>query len=56
MSLKIHFLESHLVFFPENLAKSVTNMVKDFTKTFWLWKIGTKSNGPQVYWQTTAGH
>ena len=33
MSLKIHFLESHLDFFPANLGKSVTNTVKDFTKT-----------------------
>jgi hypothetical protein len=32
MSLKIHFLESHLDFSPENSAKSVTNTVKDFTK------------------------
>jgi len=34
MSLKIHFLESHLDFFFQKLsAKSVTNTVKDFTKT-----------------------
>ena len=37
-------------------AKSVTNTVKDFTKTFWLWKKGKKANGPQVYWQTIVGH
>jgi len=30
MSLKIHFLESHLDFLPENLGEV---MVKDFTKT-----------------------
>ena len=36
MNLKIHFLESHLGFFPENLGKVRTNTVKDFTKTLWL--------------------
>ena len=48
MSLKIHFLESHLNFFPQKIsAKSVTNTVKYFTKTFWLWKSGTKASGLQ---------
>ena len=43
--------------FPQIIsAKSVTNTVKDFTKTFWLWKSGTKASGPQVCWQTIAGH
>jgi len=57
MSLKIHFLESHLDFFPQKIStKSVTNTVKDFTKTFWLCKSGTKASGPQVCWQTIAGH
>ena len=57
MSLKIHFLESHLDFFFHNIStKSVTNTVEDFTKIFWLWKSGTKVSGPQVRWQTVAGH
>ena len=56
MSLKIQFLESRLDFFTEISAKSVTNTVKDFTKTFWLWKSSTKASGPQVCWQTVAGH
>ena len=57
MSLKRHLLESHLGFFPQKIsAKSVTNTVKDFTKTLWLWKSGTKASGPQVCWQTIAGH
>jgi len=55
ISLKIHSLESHLDIFPENTAKSVMNTVKDFTKTLWLWKSGTKASGPQVCWQTIAG-
>jgi len=37
-------------------AKSVTNTVKDFTKTLWLRKSGTKASGPQVCCQTLAGH
>jgi len=43
-------------FFQNTLAKSVTNTVTDFTKIFWLWKSGTKASGPQVCWQTVAGH
>jgi len=43
--------------FPQEIsAKSVKNTVKDFTKTFWLWKSGTKASGPQVCWQTVVGH
>ena len=37
-------------------TKSVTNMVKDFIKTLWLWKSNTKTSGPPVCWQTIAGH
>jgi hypothetical protein len=55
-SLKIHFLESHLDFSQKISAKSMTNMVKDFTETLWLWKSGTKASGPHVCWQTIAGH
>jgi hypothetical protein len=45
-----------LGFFSQKIsAKSVTNTMKDFTKTLWLWKSGTKPNGPQVRWQTIAG-
>jgi len=56
MSLKIHFLEFILDFSQKISTKSVMNTVKDFTKTFWLWKSGTKASGPQVCWQTIAGH
>jgi len=51
-NLKIHFLESTWIFSQKILAKSVTNIVKDFTKTLWLWKSGTKASGFQVCWQT----
>jgi hypothetical protein len=56
MSLKIHFLESHLDFSPQIIAAAlVTNTVKDFIETLWLWKSGTKASGPQLRWQTIAG-
>jgi hypothetical protein len=45
-----------LGFFSQKIsAKSVTNTVKDFTKTLWLWKSGTKASEPQVCRQTIAG-
>ena len=56
MNLKIHFLESQLEFFPKNLGKVSDDQVKGFTKTFGLWKSGTEASGPQVCWQTVAGH
>jgi len=56
INLEIHFLELHLIFSQKISAKSVTNTVKDFTKTLWLWKSGTKASGPQVCWQTITGH
>ena len=37
MSLKIHFLYSHLDFFQQTLVRSATSKVKDFTKTFEQW-------------------
>jgi len=55
-SLKIHFLESHLDFFTENLGEVSDEQEKDFTKTLWLWKSGTKTNGPQACWQAIAGN
>ena len=52
MSLKIHFLESHLDFFPENLGE----VIDERGERFHQWKIGTKASGHQVCWQTIAGH
>ena len=34
MSLKIHFLESHLDFFPENIGEVSDEHGENFTKTF----------------------
>ena len=56
MSLKIHFLESHLDFFPENLDEVCDEHGERFHQKIWLWKSGTKASGPQVCWQTIAGH
>ena len=55
VSLKIHFLESHLDISQKISAKSVKNTVKDFTGTSCLRKSGTKASWPQVCWQTIAG-
>jgi hypothetical protein len=44
------------IFFLKISAKLMTNTAKDFTKTLWLWKRGTKASGPQVCWQTIARH
>jgi F0F1-type ATP synthase alpha subunit len=56
MSLKIHFLESHLDVSRKILAKSVTNTVKDFTKLLELRKSGTRASDPQICCQTIAGN
>jgi len=53
---KFTFWSYTWIFSQKISAKSVTNTVKDFTKTLWLWKGGTKASGPQVCWQTIAGH
>ena len=55
MRLKIHFLESQLFFFPENLGGVGDEQVKYVTKTLWLWKSCIKASGPLVLWQTIAG-
>ena len=56
MSLKSHFLSHTWIFFKKIPANSVTNTVKDFTKTLCLLKSGTKASGLQVRWQIIAGH
>ena len=55
MSVKIHFWSHASIFSQKISAKSLTNTVKDFIKTLWLWKSGIKVSGPQVCWQTIAG-
>jgi len=53
MTLKIHFLASHLEFFPENLGEVSDEHGERFHQD--ILAIG-KTNGPQVCWQTIAGH
>jgi hypothetical protein len=49
MSLKIHFLQSHLDFFPKKtLETSATSMVQGFTRT-------TEGNRTRLRWFTAAG-
>jgi hypothetical protein len=52
MSLKIHFLESHLDFFPENIGRVGDEHGERFHQDIWLWKNGTKASGSQVRSQT----
>lgn len=51
MSLKIHFLHSHLDFFPENLGD-----VSDSTRTYPSWNRVIKASGAQTCWPITVGH
>ena len=56
MSLKIHFLHSHLDFFPRELWCSVMNMENVSIKTFLQWRReDMKGNGIVLCSPTTAG-
>ena len=55
VSLKIHFLHSHLNFFPPNLGAWVMSMEKDSTKTLWRWRVTIKANRTPAWWETSAG-
>ena len=54
MSLKIHFLHSHLNFFPPK-KQWVMSMEKDSTKTLRRWRANIKANGTPAWWDTSAG-
>ncbi|XP_014779612.1 uncharacterized protein LOC106875835 [Octopus bimaculoides] len=56
MSLKIHFLDSHLDIFRRAVGQLVTNIMKGFPKIFQPWKSGTRVNGTQQCLQTITGH
>ena len=56
MSLKIHFLESHLNFFPENLGKVSSEPGEKFHQDVMATEMRRQGNGPQVCWQNIAGH
>ncbi len=56
MSLKIHFLHSHLDFFPKNLGAVSNERGERFHQnSFRQWKIATKVFGMKVWCQTTVG-
>jgi len=55
MSLKVHFLDSHLALFPENLG-AVHDEHSDFNRTFPSWKSGTKASRVPVCWLIIARH
>ena len=48
MSLKVHFLHSHVNYFPENLGRTVKNRVKGFTRTSRTQREGTKEDGTLI--------
>ena len=55
MSLKIHFLHSHLNFFPPNLGAVSDEHGEDSTKTLRRWRATIKANGTPAWWETSAG-
>ena len=48
MSIKLHFLHSHLITFQEILVHTARKKVKDFTKTFVKWSADIKAAGMSV--------
>ena len=54
MSLKLHFLHSHLSF-SKRMEMSVMNMVSVFTRVLPKWKIGTSESGALPCLQNTVG-
>ena len=48
MSVKVHFLHSHLEYFPENLGALSEEQVKGFAKTLKSWRRDTKVDGTLV--------
>ena len=55
MSLKIHFLHSHLNFSPPNLGAVSDEHEEIFTKTLRRWRATIKANGTPAWWETSAG-
>ena len=53
MSLKIHFLHSHLYFFPPNLGTVSDEHGEIFHED--RWRATIKANGTPAWWETSAG-
>jgi len=56
ISLKVHFLDSHLDFFLENLGAVSDDTESNFIRIFLHWKSSTRASGVQVCWLIIAGH
>ena len=56
MRLKTHFLEPHLDFFPENLGEVSDEHGERFHQDILAMEKRYQGGGPQVCWQTIAGH
>jgi hypothetical protein len=56
MSLKVHFLDSHLDFIPQNLGTVSDDKESNFTRIFPPWKSDTKASELPVCWLIIAGH
>jgi hypothetical protein len=54
MYLEIHFLNSHLDFFPENLGTISDKNEEHFHQDISNMKSGTMASAAQVCWQTTT--
>ena len=48
MSLKLHFLHSHLYFFPENLGDVSDEHGERFHQDIGIWKIDIKASVNQI--------
>ena len=55
MSLKIHFLHTHLNSSRQTLEQWVMSMEKDSTKILRRWRSTIKANGTPAWWETSAG-
>ncbi|KAK4872941.1 hypothetical protein RN001_014970 [Aquatica leii] len=55
MSLKVHFLHSHLDFFPENLGAVSDEHGNGSIKTSLSWRRNFQGSGMQACWRSTAG-
>ena len=53
---EIHFLESHIDFFPENLGEVSDEHGEIFHQDIWAMEKRYQASGPQVCWQTIDGH
>ena len=55
MSIKIHFMYTHLDKFPENCGTIVLSKFGVSTKLSRWWRKGTNGDGIKGWWLTTAG-